>query len=155
MKPSNNRNPYEAIQSSLKTVEAGKHQKRAIILVAGEKDAASSSHYEVLLDQLKRTDVLLYAIRWKASDASSTVLKELTAVTGGAAFYLKTPPAFADSFEIISLELKNQYIVEYKSESSSPGAWHSLKFQVKPLQLMDSQTLSLFPRSRAGYYSRP
>jgi len=92
MKPSNNRNPYEAIQSSLKTVEAGKHPKRAIILVAGDKDAASSSNYEALLDQLKRTDVLLYAIRWKPGDAGSTVLRELTSVTGGAAFYFKTPP---------------------------------------------------------------
>jgi VWFA-related protein len=154
MKPSNNRNLYEAIQSSLKTVEAGQNAKRAIILVAG-KDAASSLKYEALLDQLKRTDVLLYAIRWKANDASSTVLKELTSVTGGAALSAKTAGAFADSFEIISLELKHQYTVEYKSESSSPGAWHSLKFQVKPLQLIDSQIVPLFPRSRAGYYSRP
>jgi VWFA-related protein len=154
LKSSNNRNLYDAIQSSLKTVEAGQNAKRAIILVAG-KDAASSLKYEALLDQLKRTDVLLYAIPWKPGDASSTVLKELTSVTGGAAFSAKTAGAFADSFEIISLELKHQYTVEYKSESSSPGAWHTLKFQVKPLQLIDSQTIPLFPRSRAGYYNRP
>jgi VWFA-related protein len=154
MKPSNNRNLYDAIQSSLKTVEAGQHAKRAIILVAG-KDVVSSLNNEALLDQLKRTEVLLYAIPWKPGDASATVLKELTSVTGGAAFSAKTAGAFADSFEIISLELKHQYTVEYKSESSSPGAWHSLKFEVKPLRLIDAQSVPLFPRSRAGYYSRP
>lgn len=155
MKPSNNRNLYDAIQASLKTVEAGQHPKRAIILVGGDKDFASSSKYEALLDQLKRLEVTLYAIRWKPSDAGSTVLNELTSVTGGAAFASKTPPAFADSFEVISLELKHQYTVEYKSDSSSPGTWHSLKFQVKPLQLKNSETVPLFARSRAGYYSGP
>ncbi len=155
MKPSNNRSEYNAIQSSLKTVEAGQHAKRVIILVAGDKDTASSLKYEALLDQLKRLDVLLYAIHWKPGDASSTVLNELTSVTGGAVFYSKTPPAFADSFEIISLELRHQYTVEYKCESSAPGAWHSLKFQVKPLQLKNSEIVLLNPRSRAGYYSRP
>lgn len=152
MKASNNRNLYDAIQSGLKTVEGGQHAKRAVILIAGDKDSASSLKYEALLDQLKRLDVMLYAIRWKSSD---TVLNNLTSVTGGAAFNSKTAPALADSFEIISLELRHQYTVEYKSESSSPGTWHSLKFQVKPLQLKDSEIVPLFPRSRAGYYSRP
>ena len=155
MKPSNNRNLYDAIQASLKTVDAGQHAKRAIILVGGDKDSASSSKYEALLDQLKRLDVMLYAIRWKASDSNTTILNELTSVTGGAAFAAKTPPAFADSFEVISLELKHQYTVEYKSDSSAPNTWHSLKFQVKPLQLKNSETVPLFARSRAGYYSRP
>lgn len=155
MRPSNYRSEYDAIQSGLKTVEAGQHAKRVIILVASDKDRASSLKYEALLDQLKRLDILLYAIRWKQGDESSTVLNELTSVTGGTAFYSKTPPAFADAFEIISLELRHQYIVEYKCYLSSPGTWHSLKFQVKPLQLKDSEIVPLFPRSRAGYYSRP
>jgi hypothetical protein len=87
--------------------------------------------------------------------ASSTVLKELTSVTGGTTFDSKTPAKSADAFEIIGLELRHQYTVEFNSESSSPGAWHSLKFEVKPLQLKDSQTVPLFARSRSGYYSRP
>jgi VWFA-related protein len=118
LKSSNYRNPYDAIQAGLKTVEAGRHAKRAIIVIAGDKDA-SSLKYEALLEQLKRLDVLLYVIGWKPGQASATVFKELTSVTGGAAFYSMTPTAFADSFEIISLELRHQYLVEYKCESSS------------------------------------
>jgi len=152
MKPSNYRNPYDAIQSGLETVEGGQHAKRAMILVSNNNDFASSLKYEALLDQLKRLDVMLYAIRWKSSD---TVFKELTSVTGGAAFYSKTAAGLADSFEIISLEFRHQYTVEYRCESSSPGTWHSLEFQVKPLQLNDSESILFFPRSRAGYYGRP
>ena len=155
IKPSNNRSVYDAIQSSMKTVEAGQHAKHAIVLVSGDKDSASTLKYEALLDQLKRLDVLLYAIQTKPGNASSTVLSELTSVTGGAAFNPKTPAYFADAFEIIGLELRHQYTVEYTPESSATEAWHSLHFQVKPLQLKDSVTVPLFARSRTGYYTRP
>jgi VWFA-related protein len=154
MRPSNNRNLYDAIQASLKTVQAGQYAKRAIIVIGGDNDMASSMKYEALLEQLKRLDVLLYMIGWKSGDASATVFKELTSVSGGAAFRSTNPTAFADSFEIISLELRHQYTLEYKGESSSPDTWHSLKFQVKPLQLKDSEVVPLLPRGRAGYYSR-
>jgi len=154
MKPSNNRNLYDAIESSAKTVAAGKHPKRVIILISGDKDSASSLKYEALLDQLKHLDVLLYAIQTKPTKTGSTVLNGLTSVTGGAMFGAKTPVELADSFEIIGLELRHQYTVEYNAEPAT-DAWHTLEFQVKPLQLKDSVTVPLFPRSRAGYYSRP
>ena len=155
MKLSNNRNLYDSIEASLKTVAAGQHAKRAIILVSADKDSASSLKYEALLDQLKHVDVLLYAIQTKPRKTSSTVLKDLTAVTGGTTFDSKTPVEFADAFEIVGLELRHQYTVEYKPESPSSDGWHTLQFQVKPLQLKDSVSVPLFPRSRAGYYVRP
>jgi len=154
MKASNYRNLYDAIESSLKTIAAGQHAKRAIILVSADKDSASTIKYEALLDQLKHVDVLLYAIQAKSGKAGSTVLKELTGVTGGTAFDSKTPVAFADAFEIVGLELRHQYTVEYKPDPPATEGWHTLGFQVKPLQLKDSTTVSLFPRSRAGYYGR-
>jgi VWFA-related protein len=157
IKPSSKTALNDAIQLSVKTVDAGQCAKRVIIIVSENEVNASSLERGELLELIKNHDVLLYPIRLKTgkNDADSGALGELSSVSGGMPFYPRTSAEFTDAFEIIGLELRHQYSLEYKSEKPSPNSWHSLNFRIKPLRLKDSREVELFPRSRSGYYSRP
>lgn len=145
---------YDAIGSGIELAGRGANAKQAIVLISDDKDDSSKLLRTELFESLKRREVLLYVIRLRGGryDSISPVFEDLSAVTGGKTFYPKGFPEFTDMFEIIGLELRHQYSLQYKSQTSSPGAWRNLKFVVQPLLMKNSRQVELFVRGRSGYY---
>lgn len=145
---------YDAIGKSLELIDRGVNAKRAIVLIADDRENSSQLRREEVVELLKRRDVLLYEIRLKAGGTNtvSPVFDEFSLVTGGKTFYPKGLAEFTDFFEIIALELRHQYSLQYKSQDSRPGAWRDLKFVVQPLRLRNSEQIEMIARGRSGYY---
>ena len=106
---------------------------------------------------LKESDVVLtqWAF-WAAARGSSLgmegqgILDELAGVSGGKAFYPRSPAEMDDIFEQIALELRHQYSIGYRPKNFvNDGKWHKIKVKVNAPRGLPR----LFVRSREGYYA--
>jgi Ca-activated chloride channel family protein len=149
---------YDACYLGVEKVQRGVHPKRALLLISDGQDNDSRYTFGDLRRLLKESDVVLYSVGILGSNDAGTnlgmegqvALEELSAVSGGHAFFPRTPAEMDEIFERIALELRHQYSIGYKpSNFTTDGKWHRLKVKVTaPLGLPH-----LTVRSRDGYYA--
>ena len=149
---------YDACYLGVEKVQRGTHPKRALLLISDGQDNDSRYTFNELRKLLKESDVTLYAIGiLSGSDAGSAmgmegqgVLDELSGVSGGKAFFPRSPAEMDDIFEQIALELRHQYSIGYKPPAfEGDGKWHRVKVKVTPPRGLPR----LFVRSKEGYYA--
>ena len=156
----NNTALYDACYLGVEKVQRGTHPKRALLLISDGQDNNSRYTFNELRRLLKESDVVLYGIGiLGGSDAGSSlgmegqsILDELANVSGGKAFFPRSPPEMDDIFEQIALELRHQYSIGYKPAGfSNNGKWRKVKVKVSPPRGLPR----LFVRSKEGYYAIP
>lgn len=149
---------YDACYLGVEKVTRGAHQKRAILLISDGQDNNSRYTFSEVRRLLKESDVVLYSIGiLGGNDPGSSLgmegqstLDELSAVSGGKAFFPNTAPEMDELFERIALELRHQYSIGYRPKNfKNDGKWHKLKVKVTPPRGLPR----LFVRSREGYYA--
>jgi Ca-activated chloride channel family protein len=162
-KPSKSATRYDALEIGLKKMRDARYFKRALIMVSDIDETGSKLKLEQLLEALRRSDVLVYSISVDTSILPQTsehpVLDRICTVSGGFAKSAKSTAQFLDLMEIISLELKHQYLISFRPRGAE-GDWHRLSFEVKPLMLhplssKKTEKVPLLVRSREGYYPSP
>lgn len=160
VKPGGNTALYDAVYLGLERVTRGAHQKKAIIIISDGQDNSSRYNFGEVRRLSKEADVVTYAVGiLDGGDAASSLgmqgqafLDELSAVTGGKAFYPQSDVEMDEIFERIALELRHQYSIGYTPKDFSPdGKWRKLKVKVKPPRGLPRLTI----RSREGYYATP
>jgi Ca-activated chloride channel homolog len=151
---------YDACYLGVEKVQRGLHPKRALLLISDGQDNNSRYTFNELRRLLKESDVVLYGIGiLSGGDAGSDlgmagqgILDELANVSGGKAFFPRSPLEMDDIFEQIALELRHQYSIGYKpSNFSNDGKWRKIKVKVTPPRGLPR----LFVRSKEGYYAIP
>ena len=156
----NNTALYDACYLGVEKVQRGTHPKRALLLISDGQDNNSRYTFNEVKRLLKESDVVLYAVGiLSGSDAGSSLgmggqgnLDELANVSGGKAFFPRSPAEMDDIFEQIALELRHQYSIGYKPNNfASDGKWHKVKVKVTPPRGLPR----LFVRSKEGYYALP
>src|SRR5215212_3782235 len=149
---------YDACYLGVEKVTRGAHKKRAILLISDGQDNDSRYTFNELKRMLKESDVILYSIGiLGGNDPGSSlgmegqaILDELSAVSGGKAFFPNTSAEMDELFERIALELRHQYSIAYRPKNfTNDGKWHKLKVKVTPPRGLPR----LFVRSREGYYA--
>ena len=154
----NNTALYDACYLGVEKVQRGLHPKRALLLISDGQDNNSRYSFSELRRLLKESDVVLYGVGiLGGGDAGSTlgmegqgILDELANVSGGKAFFPRSPLEMDDIFEQIALELRHQYSIGYKPKNfANDGKWHKIKVKVTPPRGLPR----LFVRSKEGYYS--
>jgi Ca-activated chloride channel homolog len=149
---------YDACYLGVTKVSRGAHQKRALLLISDGQDNDSRYTFSEVRRLLKESDVVLYSIGiLGGNDPGSSlgmegqaILDELSAVSGGKAFFPNTSAEMDELFERIALELRHQYSIGYKPKNfTNDGKWHKLKVKVTPPRGLPR----LFVRSREGYYA--
>jgi len=127
-------------------------------LISDGQDNNSRYNFSEVRRLLKESDVVLYSIGiLGGSDPGSSlgmegqaILEELSAVSGGKAFFPNTSAEMDELFERIALELRHQYSIGYRPKNfANDGKWHKLKVKVTPPRGLPR----LFVRSREGYYA--
>jgi Ca-activated chloride channel family protein len=79
-----------------------------------------------------------------------SILDELSAISGGKAFFPSTDVEMNEIFERIALELRHQYSIGYKPANFiNDGRWHRIKVKVQPPRGLPR----LFVRSKEGYFA--
>jgi Ca-activated chloride channel family protein len=149
---------YDACYLGVEKVTRGTHPKRALLLISDGQDNDSRYTFSEVRRLLKESDVVLYSIGiLGGNDAGSSLgmegqsyLEELSAVSGGKAFFPNTAAEMDELFERIALELRHQYSIGYRPKNfKNDGKWHKLKVKVTPPRGLPR----LFVRSRDGYYA--
>jgi Ca-activated chloride channel family protein len=149
---------YDACYLGVEKVTRGAHQKRALLLISDGQDNDSRYTFGEVRRLLKESDVVLYSVGiLGGNDPGSSlgmdgqsILDELSAVSGGKAFFPNTAPEMDELFERIALELRHQYSIGYRPKNfKNDGKWHKLKVKVTPPRGLPR----LFVRSREGYYA--
>jgi len=99
---------YDALEVGLKKMGDAKYFKRAVIMISDLNDPGSTSKRDQVLETLRRSDVLVYAISVDTSvlprSAERPALDRICSVSGGFARAAKSKADFLDLMEMISLE---------------------------------------------------
>jgi|SRR5436190_1768580 len=160
VKPQKDTALYDAIYLGVERVTRGSHQKRALLIISDGQDNASRYNFGEVRRLMKETDVVTYAIGiMDGADSASALgmqgqayLDEISAATGGTAFYPRSDVEMDEIFERIALELRHQYSIGYTPKDFQPdGKWRKVKVKVKPPRGLPRLTV----RGRDGYYATP
>jgi Ca-activated chloride channel family protein len=160
VKPSKNVTTYDALEVGIKKFKDAKNFKRAVILISDLNDPGFTSKRDQVLEALRRSDVLVYAIVVETGlllrSSLLPALDRICSVSGGFARSAKNTAEFLDLMEVISLELRHQYLISFLPKGAE-GDWHRLSFEAKTLMLRPPSSkkfekVPLFTRSREGYY---
>jgi Ca-activated chloride channel family protein len=152
---------YDAIQASIQEMKNAHNSKRILLLVSDGYDTRSKINMDQAVEQLKRSQLQLYAIGIDDDDNDPLVLRqpryhvylymlgELTGVSGGQTFRMYTGRNYAlDSIAALILEeLHQQYTLGYYPSTPKDGSWRTIQVKVdRPGSAV---------RHRSGYYAVP
>jgi Ca-activated chloride channel homolog len=160
---------YDSLRGGLDKIHAGKHDKRAILLITDGRDTWSSTRVEDVTKIIRQSEVLVYSLGIAApptppnpysepqqpllnpaSTVNMDVLQEFASSSGGRATLLTEPPVKGKSPELdrvlseISRELRSQYTLAYYPADPDDNQFHAIRVRTRSNDIV---------RSRNGYLS--
>ena len=127
LKPSGGTAIYDALASTSKLFEHRNHVRAAMVVISDGADTASDHSLLQALEDIRRSDALVYAIAIDSVDARESTrvnpeaLREITSLTGGYTEVVRTAADLGPATARIADELNKQYTIGYAS-SRPPGA---------------------------------
>jgi Ca-activated chloride channel family protein len=151
---------YDAVIGSLDHLKKGSKDKKVLLLVTDGVDNASRHTLERAVEEAQHSDALIYAIglftdddmRHNRSDMKKArkALEDLTAATGGLAFFPETVDDTTAICAQIAHDIRNQYtIAYYPTNPARDGTFRAVQVTVAPPR--GAGKLSV--RTRSGYYA--
>lgn len=144
---------YDAVYLGLDKLEEGGNTKRALLLITDGEDNRSRYTFSNVKEFVKEKDVQIYAIGitsgWsEGADEGRALLRELSSITGGNAFFTSSVMNLENICHNIALELKNQYVIGYQSTNiAKDGKWRKIKVKA------EYPGHNLTVRAKTGYYA--
>lgn len=140
---------YDATVQALDRLQAGRPEKKALIVISDGGDNASRHSLAELLKTAEQSSALVYTVGIfddDDPDRNPGVLKRLAQVTGGEAFFPGQRNDVAAVCERIARDIRNQYTLGFvSSNEEQTGAFRSLRAVAR----MGKRKLSV--RTRSGY----
>ena len=151
---------YNAIYTSLGQLKQVREasgpdlRRQAIVLLSDGEDTSSIVQYDDVLEQAKRSEVVVYAIGIVDKDAGKNggwnqanfVLTSLSRETGGRAYTVVDIKQLPQVYSQIADELANQYTLAYVSNNTKRnGAWRKINVQIA--------RGGMTARTKAGYFA--
>ncbi|HEV8130039.1 MAG TPA: VWA domain-containing protein [Acidobacteriota bacterium] len=122
---------YQATTQKLQNIVG----RKVILILSDGDDLDSRIGFDQVLQKLRESDIIAYAISTSAYGASGDtkgdkVLKRLTEETGGKVYFPYTARQMDQYFELINQELRSQYNIAYKSSNpKKDGAFREIKIK--------------------------
>jgi len=108
--------------------------RRAIVLFTDGDDQNSHAPLSAAIARTEESDATIYAIgqgRAVHSAALQKLIRQLTAVSGGRAFFSDDAQKLDETFGQILEDLRHQYLLSYAPPGTERnGAWHRIKVEV-------------------------
>ncbi len=150
----------DAIYLGLSQMRGAHNGKRALLIISDGGDNHSRYNESDVKNYLKEADCQLYAIgifdpigirsRTPEELEGPSLLSEMTEMTGGRVFPVGNLGELPDIAAKIGMELRNQYVLGYKSSNPRPnGAWRKIKVKLRPPKGLPP--LNVF--AKTGYYA--
>ena len=153
LKPSGGTAIYDALASTSKLFEQRNHVRAAMVLISDGADTASDHSLLQALEDIRRSDALVYAIAIDSADAKESTrvnpeaLREITSLTGGYTEVVHSAADLGPATARIADELNKQYTLGYASSRPPDGTWRSIRVRIT--------TGKYIARARRGYYAVP
>jgi VWFA-related protein len=153
LRPSGGTAIYDALAETSMLFDRRRHVRAATVLVSDGADTASDRSLHQALEQIRRSDALVYAIAIDSPDVRESVrvnpdaLREVSSLTGGYTEVVRTAADLAPATARIAEELNSQYTVGYSSSRPPDGSWRSIRVRIR------NQPYTA--RARRGYYAEP
>src|SRR5262245_38623931 len=153
LKPSGGTAIYDALASTSKLFEHRNHVRAAMVVISDGADTASEHSLFQTLEDIRRSDALVYAIAIDSAEARESTrvnpeaLREITSLTGGYTEVVRTAADLGPATTRIADELNKQYTLGYASSRPPDGSWRSIRVRVRNGQYT--------ARARRGYYAVP
>jgi Ca-activated chloride channel homolog len=151
LKPSGGTAIYDALASTSKLFEQRNHVRAAMVVISDGADTASDHSLIQALEDIRRSDALVYAIAIDSVDARDSTrvnpeaLREITSLTGGYTEVVRTAADLGPATSRIADELNKQYTLGYASSRPPDGTWRSIRVRVRNGHYT--------ARARRGYYA--
>jgi Ca-activated chloride channel homolog len=147
----------DAIYLGLTQMREAKYRRKAILIISDGGDNHSRYVEGEIKLAVKEADVVIHAIgifdRQFATDEERLgpeLLSEIAEVTGGRSFHLDNPNELPIVAERIGVELRNQYVVGYRSKNPAhDGKWRKIKVRLR----LPKGWPPLYVRAKTGYYA--
>ena len=150
----------DAIYLGLGQMRGAHNAKRALLIISDGGDNHSRYNENDIKNYLKEADCQLYAIgifdpigiRSRTSEELNgpSLLSEMTEMTGGRVFPVGNISELPDIAVKIGMELRNQYVVGYKSGNPQHnGTWRKIKVKLRPPKGLPP--LNVY--AKTGYYA--
>lgn len=135
----------DAVYLGMSKMHNAKYPRKALLIISDGGENHSRYTFSEIERVVKEADVQIYAIGIAGSDYAPGFLRAITEGTGGRAL----GGSVADAAVKISSELRNQYVIGYRSRNLvHDGKWRKIKVKLHaakglpPLHIM----------AKAGYY---
>ena len=150
---------FDSVYAAIEKADSGRHQKQVLIALSDGADNASRTYkMDDVIDFLKESNVLFYAINYEQDTTSimslqgQATLRALTKLSGGNSFVAQTADETSAIFKRIALELKSQYRISLRTETlEKPDKWQEIKIKVEPV-IDENKKIKLTARTRSGIY---
>jgi Ca-activated chloride channel homolog len=147
----------DAIYLGMNRMRKAHYERKALLIISDGGDNHSRYTEGEIKNLVKESDVQIYAIGiydhyfpTEEERLGPQLLSEITELTGGRAFSIDNPNDLADVAIKIGVELRNQYVLGYRSTSSaSDGKYHKLKVKLVPPKGLPP----LRVYAKTGYYA--
>lgn len=152
---------YDALIGSLDHLKKGHRDKKVILLITDGDDDASRATLDQAVQAAGKSNAAIYAIGVFSEDDrkndkgmirhSKRVLKELTEVTGGEAFFPADLDEVKPICEQVAHDIRNQYTIGYyPTNTAKDGSFRTIKVDVNGPRTDGKLSL----RTRTGYYAQ-
>jgi len=108
--------------------------RRAVVVFTDGDDQSSHASMDAVIQRAEASDATIYMIgQGRALEAMTLqqLMRRLTSVSGGRAFFSEQPSKLEAVFEEILDDLRHQYLLAYAApDGARDGEWHRLKVDV-------------------------
>ncbi|HEY6509224.1 MAG TPA: VWA domain-containing protein [Vicinamibacterales bacterium] len=128
---------YDAVALALPTAQSGRHRKKALVLVSDGNDSRSVVTLDELREELRATDVMVYALAVEAANPLPServdvgALRRITDPTGGRTELIRGIQLMDGAVTRVAEELGRQYRLSYARQGPRDGRWHPIRVEVR------------------------
>jgi Ca-activated chloride channel homolog len=149
---------YDGVYLGLSQMKGAHNRRKALLIISDGGDNHSRYGENDVRNFVQESDVQIYAIGLYEPDGGPTpeerngpsLLNDMTHLTGGRTYNVRSPGELPDIATKISQTLRNQYVIGYRpSNGSHDGKWRKIKVQIRPPKGVPP--LSVY--AKTGYYA--
>jgi Ca-activated chloride channel family protein len=147
----------DAIYLGLQKMRAAQYGRKALLIISDGGDNHSRYTEKEIKSAVKEADVMIYAVgtydqyvQTQEEFLGPELLKDVTGLTGGQAFTLTNPNQLPAAAKNIGSQLRHQYVLAYRPESSThDGKWHKISVKLR----LPKKLPFFHVEARSGYYA--
>lgn len=153
---------YDAILIALDRIKAGRHEKKALLVITDGDDNSSKHSFQEVLQWARADGVAIYVVgmfdqmflakHFLRDDGLRAVLSQLATETGGRAYFPRNIRECQQACVAIAHELRQQYSLGYYPRPKLlDGSWRSIQVQLNLPEDLHAHRLTA--RTRSGYFA--